>query len=245
MALLRRKNRPAATRSRPAPDPRIYGRHYTGPSPWVVGLFVADADRVRRLSRVREEDPVHQRGLPAPRDVRERGHPAAELAGADRRRQRRQGDRLERDGDAADVTFTVDDQGQPIHRTRRRDPPAALPRGQLLPRPRPRAARARPSSPTATRSRSPRRLRQCRSTRSWPRSSSPPQGPSEGAPGFGTALTYEPSAAADVTQAPDVQGKTGPRRCNAALRYGGPAGRDTSIVNEALLGESARTTSPA
>ncbi len=54
--------------------------------------------------------------------------------------------------------------------------------------------------------------------------------------GYGTALTYEPTAADDKTQDPDVHGETAARALNDSFEYGGPAGRDTAIVNEALLG---------
>jgi phospholipid/cholesterol/gamma-HCH transport system substrate-binding protein len=55
--------------------------------------------------------------------------------------------------------------------------------------------------------------------------------------GFGTALTYEPTAADDIGQDPDVHGETGAEALNQSLVTGDPAGRDTAIVNEALLGE--------
>ena len=54
--------------------------------------------------------------------------------------------------------------------------------------------------------------------------------------GFGTALTYQPTAADDLTQDPDVQGQTAAEALNDSFLYGGPAGRDTAIVSEALLG---------
>ncbi|MGI8462308.1 MAG: MlaD family protein [Solirubrobacterales bacterium] len=54
--------------------------------------------------------------------------------------------------------------------------------------------------------------------------------------GYGTALTYEPDAAADVGQDPDVQGETAAKAINDSFVYGGPAGRDTAIANNALLG---------
>jgi phospholipid/cholesterol/gamma-HCH transport system substrate-binding protein len=54
--------------------------------------------------------------------------------------------------------------------------------------------------------------------------------------GFGTGLNHVPTAAEDVTQDPDVKGKTAGEAINQAFRYGGAAGRDTAIVNEALLG---------
>ncbi len=54
--------------------------------------------------------------------------------------------------------------------------------------------------------------------------------------GFGTALTYQPTAEDDLTQDPDVQGQTAAEALNDSFLYGGPAGRDTAIVSEALLG---------
>jgi ABC-type transporter Mla subunit MlaD len=56
--------------------------------------------------------------------------------------------------------------------------------------------------------------------------------------GFGTALTFEPGAAADRTQDPDVRGKTAAEAINESFRHGGPAGRDSAIVGEALLGRA-------
>jgi phospholipid/cholesterol/gamma-HCH transport system substrate-binding protein len=55
--------------------------------------------------------------------------------------------------------------------------------------------------------------------------------------GYGTALSYEPSAADDADQEPISQGKTGAEALADSLRYGGRAGRSSAIVNEALLGE--------
>jgi phospholipid/cholesterol/gamma-HCH transport system substrate-binding protein len=54
--------------------------------------------------------------------------------------------------------------------------------------------------------------------------------------GFGTALTHEPTAAEDADQDPDVQGETAAQSLNDAFDYGGEAGRTSAIVNEALLG---------
>lgn len=55
--------------------------------------------------------------------------------------------------------------------------------------------------------------------------------------GYGTALTYRPGAADDVGQEPSSKGKTAAEALADSLRFGGPAGRDTAIVNEALQGE--------
>ncbi len=55
---------------------------------------------------------------------------------------------------------------------------------------------------------------------------------------FGEALTHEPTAAEDATQLPEVKGKTGAEGLNGAFRYGGPAGRYSAQVTNALLGTS-------
>ncbi|HEY5053543.1 MAG TPA: MlaD family protein [Solirubrobacterales bacterium] len=54
--------------------------------------------------------------------------------------------------------------------------------------------------------------------------------------GLGVAYTHKPTAAEDATQLPEVQGKTGAEGLNGALRYGGPAGRYSAQVTNALLG---------
>jgi ABC-type transporter Mla subunit MlaD len=58
--------------------------------------------------------------------------------------------------------------------------------------------------------------------------------------GFGTALTYEPTPADDADQDVIVQGETAAESLNDAFRYGGPAGRNTAIVADALRGEEPR-----
>jgi len=54
--------------------------------------------------------------------------------------------------------------------------------------------------------------------------------------GYGTALTYEPTAADDVGQDPDVKGETAARSLNDSLEYAPDALKNASIVNEAFLG---------
>ena len=61
--------------------------------------------------------PFTEPGLRAPRHVRERDHAEAAVAGADRGRQRRQGHHRERRRATwPRSTFTVDDEGLPIHK---------------------------------------------------------------------------------------------------------------------------------
>jgi len=58
--------------------------------------------------------------------------------------------------------------------------------------------------------------------------------------GYGKALTHEPSAAEDVTQLPEVKGKTGAEALNGAFKYGGDAGRYSAQVTDAFLGTQQR-----
>ncbi len=53
---------------------------------------------------------------------------------------------------------------------------------------------------------------------------------------YGTALTHEPTAAEDVTQEPEVRGVTAAQALNNAFKFGGPAGRYSAQVTNALLG---------
>ncbi len=55
--------------------------------------------------------------------------------------------------------------------------------------------------------------------------------------GYGTALTHEPTVADDRTQDPDSQGDTAAESLNDSFEYGGAAGRGAAIVNDALIGE--------
>jgi phospholipid/cholesterol/gamma-HCH transport system substrate-binding protein len=54
--------------------------------------------------------------------------------------------------------------------------------------------------------------------------------------GYGQSLNHKPSAADDVTQDPEVQGLTAAQAINKSFGYGQTAAKDSAIVNEALLG---------
>ena len=58
--------------------------------------------------------------------------------------------------------------------------------------------------------------------------------------GYGTTLTHKPTAADDVTQDPEVQGLTAAEAINKSFTYGQTAARDSAIVNEAFLGSDPR-----
>jgi hypothetical protein len=54
---------------------------------------------------------------------------------------------------------------------------------------------------------------------------------------YGNALTHQPTAAQDRTQAKSVRGLTAAQALNQTFKYGGKAGRASAIVNDALQGE--------
>jgi phospholipid/cholesterol/gamma-HCH transport system substrate-binding protein len=54
--------------------------------------------------------------------------------------------------------------------------------------------------------------------------------------GYGTALTYEPTAADDVSQDPAVHGETAAQSLNDSIDYAPGALKGASLVNQALLG---------
>jgi phospholipid/cholesterol/gamma-HCH transport system substrate-binding protein len=53
---------------------------------------------------------------------------------------------------------------------------------------------------------------------------------------YGKALTAKPTAAQDAAQDPSVRGLTAAQALNKSYRYGGPAFKNTAIVNDAFLG---------
>ena len=57
--------------------------------------------------------------------------------------------------------------------------------------------------------------------------------------GYGSALADKPTAKQDVGQDPDVQGLSGAEAINKTFTYGGRAGKGTAQVSQALLGQQA------
>ena len=143
----------------------------------------------------------------------------------------------ERDGDNTEVTFTVDDSGRPIHD----DAFAAIrPRifleGNFF-------VDLDPGSPSAPEMDSGETIPVSRTSTAVQIDEvlSALQSPvradlSRLLESYGTALTHEPTAAEDVTQLPEVKGRTGAEGLNDALRYGGDAGRYSAQVTNAFLG---------
>ncbi len=142
-----------------------------------------------------------------------------------------------RDGDATEVTFTVEDDGRPIHD----DAFAAIrPRifleGNFF-------VDLSPGSPSASELDSGATIPVSR-TSTWVQIDevlTALQAPvradlSRTLESFGEALTHEPTPAEDATQLPEVQGKSGAEALNGAFLYGGDAGRYSAQVTNALIG---------
>jgi ABC-type transporter Mla subunit MlaD len=146
----------------------------------------------------------------------------------------------ERDGDATTITFTVEGKGQPIHD----DAFAAIrPRifleGNFF-------VDLSPGSPSAPELGSGDTIPVSR-TSTWVQIDevlTALQAPvradlSHLLEGYGTALTHEPTAAEDVSQEPEVRGKTAAQALNRAFHTGGDAGHYSAQVTNALLGTQA------
>ena len=134
----RRRRGSADARPSHADDARVPRKDRTGASPFTVGLIALVVVVHRRLPRLHEGHPVHAR-LPVkavvrvgeldPRATRRCGSPASTSARS-RRSSAQEGT------DAAVVTMEINDNGPADPQGRDgQDPPAHLPRGQLLRRP--------------------------------------------------------------------------------------------------------------
>jgi phospholipid/cholesterol/gamma-HCH transport system substrate-binding protein len=144
---------------------------------------------------------------------------------------------VEADGDTTEVTFTVDDDGLPLHTDATIDiRPRLFLEGNFF-------LDTHPGSPSApelpdggtipvTQTSTAVQLDQVLTTLQKPDR----ENLGRFLEGFGTGLNHKPTAQEDQTQDPDVQGESGAQAVNDSFTYGGPAGRDSAIVNEALLG---------
>ncbi|MBM3667304.1 MAG: MCE family protein [Actinobacteria bacterium] len=140
-------------------------------------------------------------------------------------------------GDAAEVTFTVDEEGQPI----REDAlveirPRIFLEGNFF-------LDVKPGSPSApevpdggvipiTQTSTAVQLDQILTTLQAPDR----ENLSKLLRGYGTALNSQPTAAEDKGQDPDIQGESAAQAINDSFQYGADASRDSAIVGEALLG---------
>jgi ABC-type transporter Mla subunit MlaD len=221
----------------PGPDERIFGRHYRGPSPWIIGLIVALLFVVTFYLGFTKHVPFTSRGyelhatfesastVKPDSPVRIAGVNVGEVLS------------VESKGKAAEVTFTVSDEGLPIHE----DATIALrPRlfleGNLF-------LDLHPGSPSAPDLSSGSTIPVTQTTTAvgidqvlTALQSDTRTNLKRALAAYGTAINTVPTAAEDATQDPDVQGMTGGQAINESFRYGGKAGRTTAIANDALLG---------
>jgi phospholipid/cholesterol/gamma-HCH transport system substrate-binding protein len=236
------RRRPASRQPKYGPadeiDPRIFGRHYRGPRPAKIGFVVAVVGILGMILAFTKHVPFTGHGyelhatfrnaatLTPNSPVRIAGVNVGEVTS------------VEAKGNVAQATFTVTDQGLPIHRdatvTIR---PRLFLEGNFF-------LDLHPGSPGApdvpsgsnigiTQTGTAVQLDQVltalqRNTRTSLQ---------HALKGFGTALTRKPTAAEDAAQDPAVRGETAAQAIKHSFRYGGTAGRTWAITNEALLGE--------
>jgi phospholipid/cholesterol/gamma-HCH transport system substrate-binding protein len=239
---MRLRRRRAGTKTKYGPadaiDPRIFGRHYRGPSPAKIGLVVVVVAAVAVFLAFTKEIPFAGHGyelhatfrnaatLKPNSPVRIAGVNVGEVTS------------VEATGNLAQATFTITDQGLPIHSdatvTIR---PRLFLEGNFFLDLHPGSPRAPDldsgstigTSQTGTAVQLDQVLTALqRNTRS---------GLKRTLRGFGTALTHKPTAAEDAAQDPDVRGETAAQAINQSFRYGGTAGRTWAIANRALLGK--------
>jgi phospholipid/cholesterol/gamma-HCH transport system substrate-binding protein len=141
------------------------------------------------------------------------------------------------DSNYSDVTFSVDDNGQPIHSDAQIEiRPRIFLEGNFF-------LDVRPGSPSAhslssgdtipiTQTSTAVQLDQILTSLQAPDRANL----QKLLEGYGTALTHKPTAADDATQDPLVQGKTAAQAINQSFEFGQTAARDSAIVSEALLG---------
>jgi phospholipid/cholesterol/gamma-HCH transport system substrate-binding protein len=140
-------------------------------------------------------------------------------------------------GDAAEVTFTVQDDGLPLHEDAQVEiRPRIFLEGNFF-------LDVKPGSPSApdldeggtipvTQTSTAVQLDQVLTTLQAPDR----ENLSKLLQGYGTALNGIPNPADEGGDDPDIQGETAGQAINDSFQYGAAAGRDSAIVNRALLG---------
>lgn len=147
---------------------------------------------------------------------------------------------VRRVGESAEVTFTVDDEGRPIHEDAEVEiRPRIFLEGNFF-------LDLQPGSPSAAEldSGDDIPITQTATAVQLDEVLTALQAPDREnlirlLQGFGTGLNHVPAAAEDVGQDPDVQGETAGEAINDTFEYAADAGRDTAIVAEALQGTEA------
>ncbi len=239
MSLLRRKPHAPVKRDpqNPGPDERIFGRHYRGPRPAAIGLIVALLFVIGFYMGFTKRIPFTSRGyelhatfenattLKPNSPVRIAGVNVGKVSS------------VEPEGNMAEATFNVSDDGLPIHEdaTIKVRPRLFLEGNFFLD--------LHPGSPSAPEVDSGSTIPTTQTTTAvqideilTSLQSDTRTNLKRALEGYGTALNAVPTAAEDSTQDPDVQGLTGAEAINKTFRYGGKAGRTGAIVNQAFLG---------
>lgn len=141
------------------------------------------------------------------------------------------------DGDAVDVTFTVDDVGQPVHDDAEATiRPRLFLEGNFF-------LDLRPGSPSAPELDSGGQIPVTRTATAvqldevlTSLQSDSRKNLQSLLEGYGTTLTHVPTKSEDAEQDKSVRGETAAEAINDSFEYGGKAGRSTAEVSEALLG---------
>lgn len=240
MSLLRRKQRAAIKRdpTKPIPDERIFGRHYRGPSPWVIGLAMAILFMAVFYLGFTKRIPFTSRGYELHATFRNaatlKPQSPVRIAGVNVGKV----SSVEAKGNMAQATFNISEDGLPIHEdaTITVRPRLFLEGNYFLD--------LQPGSPSAPDLSSGSTLPVTHTATavgldqiltSLQKDSR--ESLKRALAGYGRTLNSTPTAAEDATQDPSVRGLTGAEGINQSFRYGGKAGRGTAIVNQAFLGE--------
>jgi phospholipid/cholesterol/gamma-HCH transport system substrate-binding protein len=233
-----RRPTPARNPNAPVPDERIWGRDYHGPSPWIFGLIMVVVLAIASVIAFTKHIPFTGGGYELHATFENaatlRTDAPVRIAGVNVGKVTS----VEPKGDMAEVTFTVDDEGRPIHDdaeiTIR---PRLFLEGNFF-------LDVRPGSPSAPEidSGGDIPVTQTSTAVQLDEVLTALQSDSRAnlqklLVGFGTGLTYEPTAEDDLTQDPMVHGKTAAEALNESFKYGGRAGKGSAIVNTALLGK--------
>ena len=221
------------------PDPRIWGRKYRGISPWVFGLIILIIIGVLSVLAYTKDLPFTSHGYEVTATFENattlRADSPVRIAGVNVGKVTS----VEADGNAAKVTFTVDDEGRPIHTDAEvQIRPRLFLEGNFF-------LDLFPGSPSApelesggdipiTNTSTSVQLDEVLTALQAPER----RGLQRLLEGYGTGLTYQPTPADDADQDPIVAGETAAESLNDAFKYGGDAGRGSAIVNTALLGQN-------
>jgi phospholipid/cholesterol/gamma-HCH transport system substrate-binding protein len=240
MSILRRRRR-APVRYKPweeAPDPRIFGRSYRGPSPAKIGIalvlvigaasFLAFTKHIPFTAPGYEIHATFQNAATLKPDspVRIAGVNVGKVTS------------VSSEGNMARATFTVNDEGQPIHQdatvTIR---PRLFLEGNFF-------LDLRPGSPSAAELSSDETIPVTQTATAvqldevlTALQENNRRDLQRALAAYGNTLTHVPTAGEDATQARSVKGKSAAQALNQTFRNGGKAGRTTAIVNRALLGQ--------